>query len=136
MIDQIKAALEQIAHRRMENGFREVLRAAVDEARRLAPVRTGRLRTAIRSHMEGRFRGRVTATVPYAKYLIAGTGVFGPKGRPITIGPKKKKTLFWPGAAHPVRMSVIKGIRPNDFLGEALRRVDIAAAFSQGVDEE
>ncbi len=45
------------------------------------------------------------------------------------IRPKKKKALFWPGAAHPVSVVRQKGIRPRDFVRRAIRGARLAEAF-------
>jgi Bacteriophage HK97-gp10, putative tail-component len=39
--------------------------------------------------------GKVGSPLEYARYLEEGTGVFGPKGQPITIVAKNAKGLFW-----------------------------------------
>lgn len=97
-------------------------RAVEGEAKRRAPVRTGRLRNSIRAYLSGAGRGVLEATAPYARYLHEGTGIYGPARKPIVIEPRGKKALWWPGAAHPVRVVRQAGIKPRDFLRLAGRR--------------
>ncbi|MET9098300.1 HK97 gp10 family phage protein [Streptomyces antibioticus] len=69
-----------------------------NEARRRAPVDTGRLRSSIVSRTEGGGRqlGYVVGTnVQYAAAIEFGRAA-------VDIFPKDKKALYWPGARHPV----------------------------------
>lgn len=60
------------------------------------PFRTGDLRKSIITHALGNGAASVGSNLPYARAVH--------DGRPaITIRPKKKKFLFWKGAAHPVK---------------------------------
>jgi hypothetical protein len=104
------------------------------DAKRRAPLRTGRLRDSIRAYLAGTGRGVIEATAPYANYLHEGTGIYGPSGRPIVIEPRAKRALHWPGAAHPVRRVRQRGIRPRDFLRLAVRMYFPALqAFAMGL---
>ena len=121
------------AQRRVESGFAAVVAALETRAKGLAPVRTGRLRDSIHAYISGRLAGGIGYGVPYASFLHHGTGIYGPKGRMIVIEPRKKKALFWPGAAHPVRRVMQKGIRPRDFIRNVPDTALIRRAFEQGV---
>jgi hypothetical protein len=113
------------------------VRALEAEARRRAPVRTGRLRNSMRAHLAGAGRGVLEATAPYAKHLHGGTGIYGPSGTPIVIEPRGRRALHWPGAAHPVRRVRQRGIRPRDFLRQAVRMYFPALqAFAMGLRTE
>ena len=114
------------------------------DAKRRAPLRTGRLRDSIRAYLAGTGRGVIEATAPYANYLHEGTGIYGPAGTLIVIEPRGKRALHWPGAAHPVRRVRQRGIRPRDFLRHAVRmyfaslrafaaglRMEVAAIFGR-----
>lgn len=63
----------------------------------------------------------------HAIFVHEGTGIFGPKGRPIEITPVNAQALFWPGAAHPVKRVVIKGMEPRPFLRDAFEEEQTAA---------
>ncbi|MGI3198439.1 HK97-gp10 family putative phage morphogenesis protein [Streptomyces sp. GLT-R25] len=103
---------------------RAVERTRIDvqnEARRRAPVDTGRLRSSIVSRAEGHGRqvGYVIGTnVNYASAVEYGTA-------PHVIKPKYKKALFWPGANHPVAKVNLPGTRPQPFMRPALEMTDI-----------
>ncbi|MGV9579728.1 HK97-gp10 family putative phage morphogenesis protein [Streptomyces sp. NPDC003509] len=93
-----------------------------NEARRRAPVDTGRLRSSIVSRSEGSGRtvGYVVGTnVNYAAAVEYGTA-------PHVIKPKNKKALYWPGARHPVAQVNHPGTRAQPFMRPA---VELAEMF-------
>ncbi|WP_328934150.1 MULTISPECIES: HK97 gp10 family phage protein [unclassified Streptomyces] len=103
---------------------RAVDRTRIDvqnEARRRAPVDTGRLRSSIVSRTEGggRSLGYVVGTnVNYAaaiEYGVAERDIF----------PSEKKALFWPGAAHPVGKVHQKARPARPFLRPAVEMTEI-----------
>jgi hypothetical protein len=74
----------------------------------VVPWRTGFLAQTFKAELTtGMLRWFPTAS--YAPYVEFGTA-------PHTILPKNKKTLFWPGAAHPVRSVHHPGTKPNAFM--------------------
>ncbi|MBZ3909421.1 HK97 gp10 family phage protein [Streptomyces acidiscabies] len=92
-----------------------------NEARRRAPVDTGRLRSSIVSRVEGGGRSlgyAVGTNVSYAADVEYGTA-------PHVIKPKDKKALFWPGAAHPVAQVNHPGTAPRPFLRPAIELTPI-----------
>lgn len=127
---------ETINTRQYERGIRRVLggmsdevKRAVDqtridvqnEARRRAPVDTGRLRSSIVSRAEtsGRSVGYVVGSnVNYAAAVEYGTA-------PHVIKPKYKQALYWPGAAHPVAQVNHPGTRAQPFLRPAVELTEI-----------
>jgi len=126
----------RINTRQYERGFRRVfgrmsdeVKQAVDrtrvdvqnEARRRAPVDTGRLRSSIVSRAEGSGRSLgyvVGSNVNYAAAVEFGTA-------PHVIKPKYKQALYWPGAAHPVTQVNHPGTRPQPFLRPAIEMTEI-----------
>lgn len=103
----------------------------------LCPVNNGRLRSSItqevRSEQSGPV-GRVGTNVEYALFVHEGTGIYGPKGSPYTIVPRRRKALafVWKGAPippngrggrHVYKRVTIKGTRPKPFLRDALQAV-------------
>ena len=126
----------QINTRQYERGLRRFLggmsddvkhageRTRIDvqnEARRRAPVDTGRLRSSIVSRSEGSGRsvGYVVGTnVNYAAAVEYGTA-------PHVIKPKYKQALYWPGARHPVAQVNHPGTRAQPFLRPAIEMTDI-----------
>ena len=126
----------QIDTRRYERGLRrffgdmsEDVKRAVDrtridvqnEARRRAPVDTGRLRSSIVSRAEGSGRSVgyvVGSNVNYAAAVEYGTA-------PHVIKPKYKQALYWPGAAHPVAQVNHPGTKAQPFLRPAIEMTEI-----------
>ncbi|TJZ55611.1 HK97 gp10 family phage protein [Streptomyces piniterrae] len=90
-----------------------------NEARRLAPVDTGRLRSSIVARRtNGRGVGyEVGTNVNYARDVEFGTA-------PHVITPKNGKALYWPGAAHPVAKVNHPGTKPRPFLRPAVERTE------------
>jgi len=130
------SASAQIDTRRYERGLRrffggmsEDVKRAVDrtridvqnEARRRAPVDTGRLRSSIVSRAEGSGRSVgyvVGSNVNYAAAVEYGTA-------PHVIKPKYKQALYWPGARHPVAQVNHPGTRAQPFLRPAIELTPI-----------
>ena len=86
-------------------------------------IDTGRLRAAIATQVV--FRNGVPAVivgtnVRYGIFVHDGTGIYGPKGRPIR--PRRAKRLrFRPkGSRKYVYAKQVRGMRPNRFLANAL----------------
>jgi HK97 gp10 family phage protein len=92
-----------------------------NEARRRAPVDTGRLRSSIVHRVEERgtrfYDVSVGTNVNYAEDVEKGT-------RPHRIYPRNKKALYWPGAMHPVAYVDHPGTRPQPFLEPAIAMAD------------
>jgi HK97 gp10 family phage protein len=116
--------------RRAIGGMSKDVKKAVDqtridvqnEARRRAPVDTGRLRSSIVSRAEtsGRSVGYVVGTnVNYAAAVEYGTA-------PHVIKPKNKKALAWPGGRHPVAKVNHPGTRAQPFMRPA---IEMSEAF-------
>ena len=72
-------------------------------------------------------RGVIRWLADYGRYLIEGTGLFGPRKQKIT--PKRAKALKTP---YGPRKSV-KGIRPNDFITRGAEKLDAQDAFETGM---
>jgi hypothetical protein len=92
-------------------------------AKRLCPVDHGRLRSDI--HLDVVTRGSVTgvrigSSLDYALYVHEGTGIYGPRGRPIL--PKSGRFLvFTPrGGSKIVFAKSVRGTPGKPFLTEAL----------------
>jgi hypothetical protein len=99
----------------------------------------GRTKKLSRSHVEVYGSGDPPAWVrientdqPKATFVALGT-------RAHRIVPNRKKALFWPGAAHPVKSVWHPGTKPNDWLVRAQVAADaeingpIRAAFDEEV---
>lgn len=79
-----------------EDALRPIANKVLNAARRNAPVDTGRLRASIAveyTREAGRVVARVGSNLEYAIFQEEGTGVYGPRGRPIT--PVSAKVLRW-----------------------------------------
>lgn len=63
------------------------------------PKKTSTLVRSVTTRFErptpGVFAARIGTHMAYARYIEEGTGIYGPKARPIVIVAKNKKALFW-----------------------------------------
>lgn len=87
------------------------------------PVDEGRMRNARNSGVrdEGnRLVGFVEFTADYAIYVIKGTGIYGPKGRPIRPRTARVLAFRLPDGTR-VFAKQVRGSPPNPFLVNALR---------------
>ena len=106
----------------VERDARRRVRRVETAARRLAPGSMGqgqRIRGRVERGPDG-LRGVVTSTHPASLYVIKGTGVHGPRRRRIT--PVRAKALRFVLNGRVVYAKSVKGQKPNDFLGKALRQ--------------
>jgi len=116
--------LRRVFGRMSDDVKRAVDRTRIDvqnEARRRAPVDTGRLRSSIVSRAEGGGRSLgyvVGSNVNYAAAVEYGTA-------PHVIKPKYKQALYWPGAAHPVAQVNHPGTKAQPFLRPAIEMTPI-----------
>ena len=94
---------------------------AGDAAKDEAPQVTSQLQTSIRAKYSGNFRAEVKPNAEYAKYVIGGTGLYGPKKRPIT--PRSASVLAFSVSGSPVFARSVKGQKPNDFMERAYKSV-------------
>jgi HK97 gp10 family phage protein len=121
---QYERGLRRFVGRMSDDVARAVERTRIDvqnEARRRAPVDTGRLRSSIVSRAEGggRSLGYVVGTnVSYAAAVEYGTS-------PHVIKPKYKQALYWPGARHPVAQVNHPGTKAQPFLRPAIEMTEI-----------
>jgi len=85
-------------------------------------IDTGHLRSDIHSELltiGGHPVGRVGFNAFYGIFVHDGTGVYGPKGTPIT--PKQAKMLSWKNKlGKRVYAKQVLGMRPNPFLKDAV----------------
>ncbi len=110
--------LPQKLAKKAERAVKQTAKMIEAKAAKKAPDRTTNLINSIVTEFEGsgfNTGAKVKATARYAIFVHEGTGIYGPVGLPIF--PKTKQALFWPGAAHPVKM--VRGMKPRPFLREA-----------------
>lgn len=99
-------------------------RTVTNLAKRKVGVDTGRLKGSIRFSIQvqgGKVIGTVGTIVQYGVYHHEGTGIYGPKRRPIT--PVKAKVLAFPvkGGKGMAYARSVRGAKGNPYLLEALR---------------
>lgn len=120
--------IEALLHGPQGPVVREVVsrsRTVSNLAKRKVGVDSGRLRGSIRFTLQvehGRVVGTIGTMVQYGIYHHEGTGIYGPKKKPIT--PKSAKMLaFSPkgSGGKVVYAKSVKGSKPNPYLIEALR---------------
>ena len=115
-------------------GMGHLLSRIESHAVKEAPTRTSNLLNSIASYLTDQgFGGVVKATAPYAIFVHDGTGVYGPRKQKIVIRPGSAKALYWPGARHPVKKVVQKGVKPNPFFERAIDKADPQDSFEEGI---
>lgn len=111
--------LAHVSAKKAEQAIKKTTKLVEAAAVRNAPEKTGNLINMIGSEFSGsgfETEGKVISHAPYSIFVHEGTGIYGPSGLPIF--PVTRQALFWPGAAHPVKM--VKGQRSQPFLRDAL----------------
>lgn len=86
-------------------------------------TRSGETERGIEFETLGELSGRVGVTTEVGVWLHEGTGIYGPKGRPIIITPKTRTALRWPtGTGFNFAKRVVNpGIEGDPFLYRAAR---------------
>ena len=110
-----------VAKDMMRRGFKVANAAKRNLEKAPRRVDTGLLRSSIKPELlqiNGAPAVRVGTNVFYAIMVHDGTGVYGPKGVPIT--PKVKKIMMWKKGGKKVYANVVQGMKPNPFLKDAL----------------
>lgn len=106
----------------IRRGVKVVAKAKRNLTRNPHRVNTGTLRSSIKWELlslGGKPVVRVGSNVFYATYVHDGTGIYGPRGTPIT--PRSKKVLTWKNKRGQRVFAVrVKGMRPNPFLKDAV----------------
>jgi hypothetical protein len=84
-------------------------------------VRTGQLRASITVELIYKRTfpaSRIGTRVAYARYVHDGTGLYGPRHR--MIRPVRRQVLRWAGRGGFVYSKYSRGMRPSNFLTDAL----------------
>lgn len=101
-----------------------------NEARRLCPVDTGTLRRSITYSITGSsaesMQARVGSNIDYALAVEVGTGIYGPKGRPIV--PTTKQFLVFTTKTGTVFARSVRGRKATPYLKPALEKAMRTAA--------
>lgn len=117
-----ETALRRIPERAVRRATFELLKRVQD----LVPKRTRTLVRSITALVEriggDVVEGRVGSHMEYARYIEEGTGIYGPKGKAITIVPRNREALAWkgPGGIIVRKRAVIQGIKPRTPFGTAV----------------
>lgn len=101
-------------------------RRTLNQAKRNARVDEGTLRSTLYHTITpstGEVRGRVASPLDYAWYVHDGTGVYGPRGRPIRPVHAKVLRFELKGGRGVVYARSVKGIKGDKFLLRALESV-------------
>ena len=119
------AAIKGVPASALRQGVFELLALCQD----LAPKKTSTFVRSITAVVlqisEDVSEGHVGSPLEYARYLEEGTGVFGPKGQPITIVAKNAKGLFWGaydgnGKALIRKKVIVQGMKPRPTFATAI----------------
>lgn len=124
-LDKLSQSLEQIKGQlpnMLSDVVHEVGTLAFYISQTNCPVKTGNLkqRAGCDNSMQG--RSVIWYAAPYAQAVEYGTGIYGPKGTPITIVPRLRKALHWVDGfgEHFAKKVVVKGMPPRPFLRGAV----------------
>jgi hypothetical protein len=132
--ERMEQGLANDAVARMDDIGRQV----VNFARIGCNVDTGQLRSSITHHVTlagTSAKLRVGSPLERARYIHEGTGIYGPKGKPIVPVTAKALKFPTPKSIGPLRpggsrspggfvfAKSVKGIQPNPFLTDALKKV-------------
>ncbi|KZX17468.1 HK97 gp10 family phage protein [Methanobrevibacter filiformis] len=90
--------------------------------KKATPRDTGRARGSWHADRSSHDHVKVSSSVHYMKYLDKGTGIYGPKHRPITI--KGNPWLYWKGAKYPVKQVTVKGIKPYNIVVNSIKATE------------
>lgn len=85
-------------------------------------VDTGLLRSSIQAKLvqiNGTIGVRIGTTIFYARFVHDGTGLYGPRRQMIV--PRTKRVLRWKSGGRTVYSMKSRGMRPNQFMKNALR---------------
>lgn len=90
-----------------------------DDVVRRMPRRSGDTGRKTKAVMRGPYEGAVEIPEVPGRYLIEGTGIYGPKRRYIV--PVTKSVLAWRQGGVWVFARRVRGIKPNSFAADAAR---------------
>ena len=125
MIRSVSLDYKGLTPDQVEQSLRDTADRVTEVARMLAPARSGNLRRSIRRTFGRRGRTAVAfveATARYAYFVHEGTGIYGPRGRPIVAAPGR--VFAFPGRdGRMVYTRRILGSRPQPFLVDAVNQV-------------
>jgi len=94
----------------------------VGEVRKRSPALTGNNRRSVEMDAPKKESRRVFTTSGYGGFLEIGTGIYGPKKKPIV--PKRAKMLAWKGPGGVWRFArSVKGRRPTPYFRPAFEAV-------------
>lgn len=127
------------AGKAFDEGAKQFLSTAgqlvVSQAKRESPVDKGQLRQSIQaqepSKVMGNWQAKVGSGLEYAKYQEHGTGIYGPKGRPIT--PRNAKMLaFRAKDGRMIFARSVRGSKKREFMKKGIDYAErnIQHAFS------
>lgn len=116
ILQKLRRSLLQIGERLREAAYDHAPKQSTDLARS----------HIVEESMEGDLAVRVGPTMDYGLYVHEGTGIHGPKKKPYTIKPRRKKALAFKFAGETiVRASVTQeGIEPNPWLEDAWDEIE------------
>lgn len=121
ILRRVQPALYRDMHRRGDN----VKGAAKRHLRYGSPARywTGALSASIEVDMfrhDKAFGARIGTSIYYAKWVHDGTGIFGPRGTPITPVTADYLAFVRKGGSRVERRKSVAGMKPNPFMKNAI----------------
>ena len=114
-IKPLSEKFRKMNRQRLEKEFSIIDRAVIKHVEDEVPVKTGFLESKLRIRRTGHLQYTVSNDTKYDPYVQLGT-------KPRVIVPRKKKALYWPGAAHPVKMVNHPGTKANPYMARGLNK--------------
>ena len=120
MLEARGGAIRRVPASAIRRGVFELLKLIQERAPKKTSTLVRSLHAEVKKLSEELVEGRVGTWLAYGRYLEEGTGVFGPKKRPIEIVAKTKRGLFWGafdqnGKALIRRRVIVQGIKPRGY---------------------
>lgn len=133
-LDKIESAIRKnpkVVFEELSKGIETGVNFIRPIMRQKAPHKSGEMSKNIYARAVG-LKGEVGPNLnitPYAWYVHKGTD-------PHIIRPNKKKALYWPGAKHPVKKVKHPGSRPQPFVDQTFKEVQVPVQgiFQQRID--
>jgi hypothetical protein len=120
-------AIRRVPDRAIRRGVFELLKLVQGTVPKVTSTLVRSITAVVERVSADIIEGKVGTWLEYARYLEEGTGVYGPKRRPIRITARNKRGLFWgafdgDGNAVVRRRVTVKGIKPQANFGRAVAK--------------
>lgn len=95
LLDARGQAIRRVPERAVRRGTFELLKLVQQEVPKATTTLVKSITAVVTRISADLVEGKVGTWIEYARYLEEGTGVYGPRKRPITIVARRRRGLFW-----------------------------------------